>query len=383
MSLHKFFIKEQRGDVLCGKGSYWRISPEGKENMMRDILKPPSNNLQPPIALLPHDPNRKLRHILPKPCSGGGAKLQFVPMVDYNLPVVFLPNTGEAVNQGVGDTIYTAHAQMPGDSNFFTPFEAGLMCTVAESSNVQSTVIRSESASVSTPEEFECRRSVPQESLPECQAFKKDSSEVPATKAPLCTPTKIEGTHRTPSRKPKDISPKRPRSQVSKNSKRLPNILRRRRPPVVKSAETPESIIQTPLKSNVQSTLAAINSGNHTPYSPKRRMDGLVNMSSTRQSSPVGHNHSLDFFQHGFSSPGISPLRSPICFNSGLTPLRQSDIDSGIVSTPMKSYLGDLSFNWTPLNTGFTPKSNYSSPVRANCNTQRCRKSLGLEQINE
>ena len=353
--------------MLCGKGSYWRISPEGKENLMRDLLKPPPN-LTPPIALLPHDPNRRLRHILPKPTSDG-TKLQYVP-------IVFVPSLNDATTDKGRDPLQTVPARNTPRNYDISPFQQNLVFTDAKSA-IQPVVVENQ---VDPKPSVTIRESSNDAGFYESMSFSVTPPKEKSTKAALSTPTEECSGKKISSRTPEEASSKR-RSEVSKNVKRVPNILRRRKQ-LVKSPEKHEAIIQSPLKNCVQSTLAAINSSNHAPCSPKKRVDDPVNMWSSTQSSPLGHNRSLDFFQYGFGSPGISPLRSPFSFTSGLTPLRQSDCDSGIISTPINSHLGEISLNWTPFKTGLTPISPYSSQSHSSGNIQRCRKSLGLEQID-
>ena len=366
LSLHKFFIKERRCDLFCGKGSYWRMSPEGKENLMRDLLKPPPN-LTPPIALLPHDPNRKLRHILPKPTSDA-TKFQYVP-------IVFVPSLNDAKNDNARDPLQTVPARNTPRNYDVSPFQQNLVSTHTKSATrvvVENPVDPKSSVSVESGNDIGDHESV---------SFSMTPSEENSTKAALCTPTQECSGDNISSRTPKEASSKRRSQVVSKNLKRVPNILRRKKQ-LVKSPERHEDIIHSPLKNCLQSTLAAINSSNHAPCSPNKRVDDPVNIWSSTQSSPLGHNRSLDFLQYGFSSPGISPLRSPFSLTSGLTPLRQNDYDSGIVSTPINSCLGDISLNWTPFKTGFTPISPFSSQSHSGGSIQRCRKSLGLEQID-
>lgn len=69
LSLHSFFLKAKRPPNLPGKGNYWAISPEGKENMMREVMryqKPPSQqsncNIESSTA-------KGFRPILPKPAN--------------------------------------------------------------------------------------------------------------------------------------------------------------------------------------------------------------------------------------------------------------------------------------------------------------------------
>jgi hypothetical protein len=347
---------------------------------MRDFLKPPAN-LTPPIALLPHDPNRKLRHILPKP-SADAARLQYVPMVDYNLPIVFVPHPSDAGNDVPRDPLQTTSRQNIQRSYNASQIQQSLVSTNTKSTTQLAPVEspynpNSSSSTVDSVNDFSvCDSGFLSGTTTNCGGT---PSEDKNAKAALSTPTLKLTRNKTSSRTPKDISKRR--SQVSKDSKRVPNILRRKKKPA-KSPEKHEAIIQSPLRNCVQSTLAAINSSNHAPYSPNKRVDDLVNTLSATQSSPLGHNRSFDFLQYGFGSPGISPLRSPLCFTTGLTPLRQSDCDSGIISTPINSYLGDVSLNWTPFKTGLTPISNYSSQSYSSSSVQRCRKSLGLEQID-
>ena len=183
-------------------------------------------------------------------------------------------------------------------------------------------------------------------------------------------------------------SSRRTATKSPTNSKQLPNILRRKRKT---QASSPAAIVRTPPKSTVQSTLAAINSTVQVAaYSPKFGYDDFVSSLAELTSSPLGHN-AYDFLPNGFGSPGFSPLRSPLRFGghvgftppAGFTPLKQ-EADSGIIVTPVKGF-GDLSFNWTPFKTGVT--SLIQSPPKnelASCSgSQGCRKSLGLDKVNE
>ncbi len=213
---------------------------------MSAFLKPPTN-LQPPIAFLPHDPNRKLRHILPKP-STDSTRLQYVPLVDYSLPIVFVPTVNEAGNETSHDPVQTVPAQVQGS------FQQGLMCQTTTKSTAQSTVVENASNSISSS-----RTSV--ENVTDFEVFESESfsgtpSEAITRQSPLCTPTLDLSRSKIASRIPKDTSLKRQRSPASTNSKRVPNILRRKKKRV-KSPEKHAAIIQSPLKNSVQSTFGS------------------------------------------------------------------------------------------------------------------------------
>lgn len=332
---------------------------------MRDILKPPACNLKPPIALLPHDPNRKLRPILPKP-SSNGTGLQYVPLVDYNLPIVLVPSINEARNQIHND---------PADINFPAQMQRNCNASPFRQSLASSTTT-TQSTAIETPS-----KSMP--STVECNILNTSSSALTTPGASLIeqTPRQEVNTASKRSTKGKDLSSKQQRSRVSKTPKRVPNILRRKTKLPVKTPEKQKSVLKTPLKNSLQSTLAAINSCNQTPCSPKRHVNDLANGLTASESSPFGHNRSFDFLQYSFSSPGISPLRSPVRFSSGFTPLRPSDCEPGNMSTPSTSFLADLSFSWTPNYSGFTPISTGTSQSNSSSTTQRCRKSLGLDKV--
>ena len=331
---------------------------------MRDILKPPACNLRPPIALLPHDPNRKLRPILPKP-SSNGTGLQYVPLVDYNFPIVLVPSVNEARNQVHNGPANIFSAQMQRNYSA-SPFQQSL---TSSTTATQSAVVQNSSKSMS--------------STVECKTLNTSSSALTTTRSSLLEKTPGKGVNTASKRrtKAKDVPSKRQRSRVVKNSKRVPNILRRKTKIPVKSPVEQKSVLQTPLKNSLQSTLAAINSCNHTPCSPKRQADALADGLTASDSSPFGHNRSFDFLQYSFGSPGISPLRSPVRFSSGFTPLRPTDCEPGNMSTPSTSFLADLSFSWTPNNPGFTPISTGTSQSNSSSTTQRCRKSLGLDKL--
>ena len=213
-------------------------------------------------------------------------------------------------------------------------------------------------------------------------SLKKTSSKAMPTNVSSRTPVKGKKRRKCISRDHEETSSKQ-QSDVPKCSKRVPNILQRNEKFGVKSPEKEQAkIIQTPPKNTAQSTLAEINCSNSTPRSRDVRVDDFTNIFSARGASPLGHNRSFEFLRGNFGSPGISPLRTPVCFSSGFTPPRQGDCEPEFLSTPIRSCLGDLSFNWTPLLRGLTPMSNNTS--NSNCaSNQRCRKSLALEQINE
>lgn len=329
---------------------------------MRNLLKPPVCNLKPPIALLPHDPNRKLRPILPKP-GPNETRLQYVPLVDYNLPIVLVPTVNEAKDQIHNDPARIVPAQMQGNC-YASPNEQGSASSTTTTAT-KSEVVDSSSKSMSL-------QSVEWKTL----------NTPPAIRTSLFEQTPSRGEHSAKRRtKAKDVPSKQHRSRVSSNSKRVPNILRRKTKAPVKSPKKQhKAMLKTPLKNSVQSTLAAINSCNHTPCSPKRPVDDPVNGLTALDSSPFGHNRSFDFLQYSLiSSPGISPLRSPVRFSSGFTPLGQGDREPCNVSTPSTSFLADLSFNWTPTKSGFTPMSSSISQSSSSTAPQRCRKALGLE----
>lgn len=103
LSLHSYFLKAQRPSNLPGKGSYWSISPEGKENIMKEVMK----HQQPLInqdMTLEQSNTRGLRPILPKPSEDqlvastllnkGGVQILTDGSVNGlpgSIPVVILP----------------------------------------------------------------------------------------------------------------------------------------------------------------------------------------------------------------------------------------------------------------------------------------------------
>ena len=435
--------------MLHGKGSYWRISPEGKENLMRDLMKQ-SQNLRPPTALLPHDPNRKLRPIMPKPTNElESSKVHYVPFLACNLPIVFVPSTSMSAAESCAEAdtrwapVFSSPERQTGVVSFVqakagssgrskpinVSCESSTCCVMSHGDPTMS-----HSGPTISPGDPRASRgwtlkveSASHGTTTVCHGHTQTSSAssrshcVPAAgpvvspgdpKVPRCNPTVSHGDPTLSRRKvlkrksstnahhgqglasspswnvkkrngDNHVSSSRKTATKSpSNSKQLPNILRRKRKT---RASFPATMVRTPPKSMVQSTLAAINSTVQVAaYSPKFGYDDIVSSMAELTSSPLGHN------AFDFGSPGFSPLRSPLRFGghvgftppSGFTPVKQ-EADSGIV-TPVKGF-GDLSFNWTPFKTGLTPL--IQSPPKnelASCSdSQGCRKSLGLDKVNE
>ena len=341
---------------------------------MRDLLKQSQNNLQPPCATLHHDPNRKLRPIMPKPnCDLDAAKVSYIPLLTCNLPVVFVPST--ATVSKIAESC--AVTETPKDAS--TTVLPATACKKATSSSVHEVVISST---------HDTKPNVSAESSKARNESRVKSSKKQSLQVTLSAHSDVQ-SEVTGSNVHKDgqCSAGNNHSGINSpaSSKQLPNILRRKRKaqpnsPVVRMK------VKTPTKSTTQPTLAAINSNHHVACSPRKNFDDYLNNVTEMTSSPLGKNSLFDIFSNGFNSPGFSPLRSPVRFSpvTGFTPLRQ-ETDSAIMVTPVKEVFGDLSFNWTPLKTGLTPLM--LSPPRyekaTSVTSQGCRKSLGLEKINE
>ncbi|XP_028417732.1 forkhead box protein N3-like [Dendronephthya gigantea] len=264
LSLHKFFIKEQRADVLYGKGSFWRISPEGKENLLRDILKPSASNLRPPMMFLPHDPNSKLRHILPKPCLDA-AKLQYVPMLDFSVPIVLVPSTTESENQ------------MFHSLNVKSTHDVAQNCYVNSSQQGPvHTFAKSETVVIDSGSQYPMSFSQPAESADELNvgvsddgSLKETASEAIPTKVSSKTPTNGKRRRKSTSCEPKETSLKE-QSNIPKSLKRVPNILRRNKKFRIKSPDKQESKIHT-----LQSETVEIDSGSQNPMSFSQSVENV------------------------------------------------------------------------------------------------------------
>lgn len=211
----------------------------------------------------------------------------------------------------------------------------------------------------------------------------KTRSPSNGAKLPNILRRKRKAQSRSPQRSAKLQSARRPsvstpKIQPSGRSNTAAARIRTPRRPSMASAKA-----QLPVRASLQPTLAAINSGHHAAFSPKRNRNEFLgqNLNSSVELTSSPQNTSFDFLQYSFGSPGFSPLRSPTRFGTGLTPFKD-EADSGIMVTPNKVGFGDLGFNWTPLKTGFTPLL-ISPPKSDTPSSQTCRKSLGLERIKE
>lgn len=94
--MHSFFLKEKRPVDVPGKGSYWSISPEGKKNIMQEVMKHAQPIIPNPLGSAgPGGGRTSLRPILPKPSTSD--EVQSLPgvcsFVNGNsvMPVVILP----------------------------------------------------------------------------------------------------------------------------------------------------------------------------------------------------------------------------------------------------------------------------------------------------
>ena len=390
-------MKEQRVDAVFNKGSYWRISNEGKENIVRNFLIPkPKFALSPPITVLPPDPNRKLRPILPKPADVETSSLPCsVSLANYITPYMFVPNASETEKSPLSQLLSTCAAISEDNST-------SLVSTVTEwKSNesatsgigVNSLVLENHGTSIDantsypasshavhanstqTSESTLCVQASTTANLVWTnsggQLHYKNTLENLQTTSGTCSVNEDASNEASIINEMTPCSSERTSEQeqsTALNSKRLPNILRRKRK-FVKSPEQMSSNVKTPLKNSLQSTLAAINFSNNTPFSPNfpTKETRVVAL------SPSGQLPSTDYFQQNiFGSPNFSLLPSPVSLMPTLTPLHQSDFYRNTVSTPVECTLSS---------TGLTP----ASCQRPNASTkhQSCRKSLGLDKLDE
>ena len=430
LSLYSFFLKEKRPSNLPGKGSYWSISPEGKENMMREVLKHKQPVIHTP-GMNMQTQSKGLRPILPKPCGpspestlGNGVQLVgdgSVPGLPSGIPIVILPThlyismanklaaqatTGSAVAIGIKPGLVPTTMELSSSGA-----EVGLQNTASSTdSSWDGTVEPAEVMVEDADSSINCK--TPGTRSRNCDAGSENSSNgnlLPTLVLPASLKNQITSTNPDPvfseSDSGIDCSPtacqinssndyncesnKRkkvgsfgePSSKRQKQRKKKKTVKTHCPTSMQTTHEERTQLKKSPLREYSQPTLAAINSNSNMVMSPTGILNAFSANISEIELSPVKATPTKDSMGRNslsttsFFSPTTSTALGYNC-HQAFTPLK-FDSDSGFF-TPFAD--GDFEYGF------LVSPSRYSSavtPGKLNSTPQRCRKSLRLGAVRE
>ena len=410
LSLHSFFLKAQRPSSLPGKGSYWCISPEGKENIMKEVMK----HQQPLVnrtATIDQSNTKGLRPILPKPADNlpmsspllnkGGVQIitdGSLSGLPGSIPVVILPTqiymnmaNKIAAQAGIGSmaAVGVNPSYVPLTTETSVVESATEVLQVQGSPGLGQESDNGFSGTISTVEEVEsgCSPSVTQIE----QKISKSSALTVTVEQALCkienreneltcisngcftsTPTSSRKTCNNPSlsegKIKKDMSaPHAKKTRTDKRKTKPVNRIKTSTTSLQKRQNLPQPK-RSPLRLRPQPTLAAINSQANEMISP----GPIFNRSNACELSYLSPVKPVITPTKGCSNQSFlaSLLVSPLNYGSGhlgFTPLNHGS-DSGFF-TPFKEGEFDYAYLFSPER--FSTSKACSTP-------QSCRKSLGL-----
>lgn len=413
LSLHSYFLKAKRPSTLPGKGSYWLISPEGKENIMKEVMKHQQPQIRPNLNA-EQSVTKALRPILPKPSdnllisshivnspSTGKVKLLSDASVT-GLPVVILPThmymnmaneiaaqaaAGNVAAIGVNPTFLpiTTSCSSTDNQNFGDVVkhngagqrygqetESSLVGKATQEVNSQFTSSLSQIA-IKNSQEKSLIRSVEQllfktESQENEVIFEEcDNSTIVSTSSKShCQEWESGNNHLNEERyETREMLAPCTKKRKSEERKSTVHVDEKTSSPNIQKKQ---NLCQsTPLRPRPQPTLAAINSQANDLMASPGFFFSRHNTSDLADISPVKLmiTPTKTCGSHNFLSSLLgSPLTSSNLGCTGLTPLNYAS-DSGIF-TPLTEGEMDFGFLFSPERLGSS-----STP-------QRCRKSLGL-----
>jgi len=409
LSLHSFFLKAKRPSSLPGKGSYWSISPEGKENIMKEVLK----HQQPHIwqnLIVEQSAAKGLRPILPKPAdnlliasrylnkrASSGVEIMTDGSVNglpSSIPVVILPTqvymnmankiaaqaaAGNMTAVGVNPTFVPMATDSPNVEESaealqgFEELNQETVCSLLGKAAGDEVSEYSTSLAQIVDEATQKNEKI-QQALHNVENTEIETiSEVCATDAGASINC-ITNCNNLPSKDVKNENNEMlaPCIKKTRTDKRKTKPVNRKTstPSIQKKQHLPQPK-RSPLRPRPQPTLAAINSqSNESMMSPgcifnRHSVSDLSNFSPVK---PMITPTKACSNQSFLSSLLVSPLAGSSNLGySGFTPLKFGS-DSGIF-TPSRD--GEMDFGFL-----FSPERFGSSKA---CSTpQSCRKSLGL-----
>lgn len=411
LSLHSFFLKAQRPSSLPGKGSYWCISPEGKENIMKEVMKHQQPLMNQPVTT-DQSNTKGLRPILPKPADDlpmssspflnkGGVQIitdGSLSGLPGSIPVVILPTqiymnmankiaaqaaignmAAVAINPSyvpvttetsIGES-NTEAVQVQGSQGLGEESESSLSGTISVKEEVESgcspsltqieqKLFSKSSALTLTVEQALCNiEDRKNEIISNGGTTSKSTSSRKTYKSPSLREVKIENEM---------LDPHAKKTRTDKRKTKPGNRIKTSTPSLQKRQNLPQPK-RSPLRPRPQPTLAAINSQANEMISPGPIFNYRNNTSDITCLSPV--------------KPMITPTKA--CTNqSFLASLLVSPLNcgSGHLGFTPASHGSDSGF-FTPLKEGEFDYGFLLSPERFSiskaCSTpQSCRKSLGL-----
>ena len=399
LSLHSFFLKAKRPSNVPGKGSYWSISPEGKENILKEVLKYQQPSVRQDLVV-EQSSSKGLRPILPKPADNlliaspflnnttSGAEIRTNGSVNglpQSIPVVILP-TQMYMNMANRLAAQAAAGNMDaiGVNPTFVPIATDSLGVDQKGSGEleQKTDC---SLIGKTAEEMASESSLPLVHVDEVSL--KNSMDETLRQAPQKTDnteSKLMSENKTtnmvaPSNCKylplKDYNEEgtemmAPHSKKTKADKRKAKPVKTSSPRVFNKQNLPQPK-RSPLRPRPQPTLAAINSQANDLITSPGGLFNRHNASDLTSFSPIKSiitPTKACGSQNFLSSLLVSPMGSSHLGCSGLTPLNYGPADSGIF-TPLKDGEIDFGFLFSPDRFGCSKT----------CSTpQSCRKSLGL-----
>lgn len=398
LSLHSFFLKAKRPSNVPGKGSYWSISPEGKENILKEVLK----HQQPYIRqdlVAEQSASKGLRPILPKPADNlligspflnnttSGPEIRTNGSINglpHSIPVVILPTqmymnmanklaaqaaAGNMDAIGVGPTFVPIATDSMGVENIGVDQKgSGELGQNTECSLMGKTA-----------EEIISESPLPLVHMDEGSV--KNSMDETLRQAPHCKLMPVnKATNMIASSKCKYLHLKdddkegnemmAPHPKRTKTDRRKGKPVKTSSPRVLNKQNLPQPK-RSPLRPCPQPTLAAINSQSNELITSPGGFFNRHNASDLTSFSPIKSiitPTKACGSQNSLSSLLVSPMGSSHLGCTGLTPLNYGPVDSGIF-TPLKDGEMDFGFLFSPERFGCS--KSFSTP-------HSCRKSLGL-----
>ncbi|XP_068672183.1 forkhead box protein N3-like isoform X2 [Montipora foliosa] len=388
LSLHSFFLKAKRPPNLPGKGSFWSISPEGKENILKEIMRDQQHNYQQKCSF-DSSTAKGFRRILPKPPNGtvfanpfptnaatGSLQLMTdgsINKLPHSIPVVVLPpNVYTNIANKIAAQAAAGNMDAVGVNPMFFPVATDSSAVERPTADQHGYTGKLEQTtcgglSASPTEEGHCSENTVSQDKIVKDVMQKTSLE--KTTEPVNAHPKNSGM---PFKCKSTMNDDQLSAQCAKKTRKerttsTPKILKKKR-------DLPGHQ-RSPLRPRLLPTLAAINSqANELMTSPggasnKNIAGELTSFSPIKPMiTPTKTNGNQSFLSSLFASP----LASSSLMCSGFTPLIHGR-DSGIF-TPSSEGEMDFAFLFSPER--FSSQKICSTP-------QSCRKSLGLGLTNK
>lgn len=405
LSLHSFFLKAHRPSSLPGKGSYWCISPEGKENIMKEVMKHQQPLMNQTVAI-DQSNTKGLRPILPKPVDNLPMSSPFLNKsgvqiitdgslsgLPGNIPVVILPTqmymnmaNKIAAQAGIGNMaaigVNPSYVPMATETSFVESATEALQVQglgQESDSSLSGTISTEEevesgcSLSLSQTEQKISQKNVLTVTVEQALCKIENKENIISNGCSTSTSTSSMKTCNNPSMSEDKIenemlAPHAKKTRTDKRKAKLVKRIKTSTPSLQKRPNLPQPK-RSPLRPRPQPTLAAINSQANEMMSPgpifnRNNTSDLTCLSPVK---PMITPTKACSNQSFLASLLVSPLNYGSGGHLGFTPMSHGS-DSGFF-TPLKE--GEFDYGFL-----FSPETFNTSKV---CSTpQSCRKSLGL-----